>query len=996
MLKKNNRLSAALVRNKYSVLAFGVAAFIMVIVYYCFEVIPFGDMTVLRMDMYHQYGPLFAELYDRITQGKSLLYSWNTGLGSPFIGNFSNYLASPTAVFMLLLGHQNMPEAISLMILVKAAFSAAFFSYYLRKVTGKDDFSITAFGVLYAFCGYFIAYYWNIMWTDAFTVFPLVMYGLECLVYHGKWRTYLFSLAFVMVSNYYMAYIICLFSVLYFAMCYLSRYNLTTKFTKKHYVDEEGNELKVRKKSDPEFRGPIRRFKNSRFLVTGCRFALASVGAAALAAFLLVPTYFILKSSSATSGTFPSEVKTYFNILDFLANHFTSLEPTIRSSGEDVLPNIFCGAITVMLVPLYLYSKHYTVWEKTGYVAMLGVLFISFNTNMLNYVWHGFHFPNDLPYRFSFVYCFILLVMAYKALIHIKDYSPRMLLTVGIITLSFIIMIQKVKSKNVTEDTVIITIAFIAFYTFLLILMRGGKYQQGAIALLLLCGVISEMAIGNTSHYVMHQAKKYYADDYQEFCDFKATLDAREPNDHYRMELTDLRARMDPSWYDYNGLSVFSSMAYETTSNLVHYLGVDGNVINSYTNNGYQTPVFNMMTSMKYIVDNTTTTPVQDEKLFTYVGESSEGKFKAYENNYCLNVGYCVKSDVLDWSYDYPNPFTVQNDYFEKATGIDELFTQREVDSFEYNGVDEIPLHSLTGEINYTRSGTDGTSLTAIYNISESKNYYLYINCNDFENVNVIYDDVSYNHDFDSEQLVGIGFIEAGTTLAIELPFESDAPTSGSFDLLLYSMDMEKFERGYNQLKSGELNVTTFTDTTIEGTVNAAEDCLFYTSIPYDEGWQVTVDGKRVSVETLRDCEIGNGFLGFSLDQGEHTIKLKYVPRGLLIGCGVSAATALLLFVLLFVLRKKKFVAQHVDGYSDQTNHIYEQYVIPQEEPEAQAEQSETESTEPTPDDAEATEPMSDEAEQEPAAETEPEEMNPVETDAEETDLSESDDNQQI
>ena len=121
-------MTAALSRNKYSVLAFGVAAFIMIIVYYCFDIIPFGDMTVLRMDMYHQYGPLFAELYDRITQGKSLLYSWNTGLGSSFLGNFSNYLASPTAIFMLLLGHKNMPEAISLMILVKAAFSAAFFS----------------------------------------------------------------------------------------------------------------------------------------------------------------------------------------------------------------------------------------------------------------------------------------------------------------------------------------------------------------------------------------------------------------------------------------------------------------------------------------------------------------------------------------------------------------------------------------------------------------------------------------------------------------------------------------------------------------------------------------------------------------------------------------------------------------------------------------------------------------------------------------------------
>ena len=39
-----------------------------------------GRMTILRMDLYHQYGPLFAELYDRLTSGESLIYSWDSGL----------------------------------------------------------------------------------------------------------------------------------------------------------------------------------------------------------------------------------------------------------------------------------------------------------------------------------------------------------------------------------------------------------------------------------------------------------------------------------------------------------------------------------------------------------------------------------------------------------------------------------------------------------------------------------------------------------------------------------------------------------------------------------------------------------------------------------------------------------------------------------------------------------------------------------------------------
>ena len=246
---KKNKLVQAASRNRYSLLAFGASAFVMVIVYYCFNVIPFGDYTVLRMDLYHQYGPLFAELYDRITQGESLVYSWTTGLGSNFLGNFSNYLASPTAIFMLLLGHKNMPEAISLMVLFKAAFTSAFFSYYLRKSTGKNDFSISAFGVLYSFCGFFIAYYWNVMWIDAMAIFPLVMYGIEQIIKNGRFRTYMFSLAAVMISNYYMAYIICIFSVIYFLIYYFSQYAFAEKFTVKRYYDAEGNRLKPQKAS---------------------------------------------------------------------------------------------------------------------------------------------------------------------------------------------------------------------------------------------------------------------------------------------------------------------------------------------------------------------------------------------------------------------------------------------------------------------------------------------------------------------------------------------------------------------------------------------------------------------------------------------------------------------------------------------------------------------------------------------------------------------------
>lgn len=99
--KKETKFSLFLKNNKYILISALIAFAVMQLVYFCFSLIPYGDMTILRMDLYHQYGPLFAELYDRLTSGESLIYSWNSGLGSSFLGNFYNYLSSPVTILIL-------------------------------------------------------------------------------------------------------------------------------------------------------------------------------------------------------------------------------------------------------------------------------------------------------------------------------------------------------------------------------------------------------------------------------------------------------------------------------------------------------------------------------------------------------------------------------------------------------------------------------------------------------------------------------------------------------------------------------------------------------------------------------------------------------------------------------------------------------------------------------------------------------------------------------
>ena len=168
------------------------------------------------MDLYHQYGPLFAELYERVMNGASLTYSWVSGLGSCFLGNYFNYLSSPIGAIIMFFGHKNMPEAIASMILIKAALSASTFTYYLKRSLKSQSFASTAFGIMYAFCAYMLAYYWNVMWLDAMVLLPVVLLGIERIINHGKPVTYIIGLALSMFSNYYMSYMLCIFSVIYF------------------------------------------------------------------------------------------------------------------------------------------------------------------------------------------------------------------------------------------------------------------------------------------------------------------------------------------------------------------------------------------------------------------------------------------------------------------------------------------------------------------------------------------------------------------------------------------------------------------------------------------------------------------------------------------------------------------------------------------------------------------------------------------------------------
>lgn len=880
LIKKSSNI---LKKNSSILFAAGGSALLMVLIYYFFNVIPFGDKTVLRMDMYHQYVPFLAEMYERVTNFDNVIYSWTTGLGSAIVGNYFNYLSSPFNILIFLFGHDNITEAVALIILLKCALSSATFAYFLKSSFGKDDLTIAAFGILYSFCSFFIAYYWNIMWTDALYLLPLVALGIEYIIKHGKCTLYCISLALAMVTNYYMAFMMCIFAVIYFLYFYFISNAADSKFVKLEPEEEKAQSFAFK-------------IKNSRFLVSGAKFALFSIVAAGIVAFALLPTYFALKQCSATSGTFPEEFKTYFNIFDFAVNHLADITPSIRSSGGNVLPNVYCGILVVILLPLFLFSKTISAREKIVSALVVVFFFLSFNTNYLNYIWHGFHFPNDLPYRFSYMYSFFLLIFAYKVLMRINEFSKNMILATGYAIAVFIIVAQKVESKNLTELSVYISLAIVAVYTVVLLMMRSKRFQASAMASLLMLCAIAEVSAADTNNFSMSQSKKNYAADLTTFEALKEDLDS-ENDGFYRMELAKLRARNDPSWYYYNGVSTFTSLAYEKLSNLQKNMGMFGNYINSYTYNP-QTPVYNAMFSLKYVVDNSTNY-VYDDAYYTK-GISS-GKFTAYENKYCLPIGFTVDSSVLNWTTDYSNPFDVQNEFFALATGQQNVLEPLTFTSASYNNVEGFDtLESSFFSYSLEDKNSEG-SVTFNVNCEEDSHIYVYVKSSSITNIDVITNSTTLSQDISKPYILDVGECNAAENVSVTINVPNEK-TSGSFDIYVYRINNEKFVDGYNYLDSGKLNVTEFDDTYISGNFTAKSSQILYTSIPYDSGWSVVLDGEKLDESDL--VKIGDSLLGVRVAAGEHTIEFKFTPTGLFAGIGISVIFAAV-FVLLFINRKK-------------------------------------------------------------------------------------------
>ena len=207
----------------YLVLSFLLPVAVMYLVYLVKGVHPFGDESVLVLDLNGQYVYFYEALRNAILGDKSLLYSFSRSLGGEFLGIYAYYIASPFSYLVCLFPQSRILEALLTVFLLKTGISGLTFGYYLHKTTRRPNkYLVWVFSVLYALSSYAIVHQHNSMWIDALMWLPLLSLLIEEMIKQGRYKLYVPLLALTLASNFYIGYMVCIYVVLYFFYYYLA------------------------------------------------------------------------------------------------------------------------------------------------------------------------------------------------------------------------------------------------------------------------------------------------------------------------------------------------------------------------------------------------------------------------------------------------------------------------------------------------------------------------------------------------------------------------------------------------------------------------------------------------------------------------------------------------------------------------------------------------------------------------------------------------------
>lgn len=947
----------------YLLFAFFIPAILMYLIYASMGIWPIGESSVLVLDLNGQYVSFYEGLRNALTGDMSLLYSFSRALGGEFLGMYAYYLASPFAMIVALFPQSMILEALLAIFLLKTGICGVTFGFFLhRHSSDKPTFSrinVVTFSCMYALSAYCIVQQHNSMWIDAVMWLPLVTFGLEELIKKGHYKLYTAFLALTLFSNFYIGWMVCIYCVAYFLFYYFRN-------------NENG-------KNNPK--GELTHFAKS-FL----RFAFFSVLAAAMAAVILLSAYYSLTFGKTTFSTTNWSFSTNFDLLDIFVKFLPCSYDTVRPEG---LPFVYCGMLTLLLIPVFFCNPRYSAREKICSGVFIAFFLLSFLIRPADLVWHGFQRPNWLNYRYSFMLSFFLLTLAYEGFLEIRRVRSGVMFCSSAVIVALLAVAQRSEfstfilgdssyhrdhevGKLLDLECVWLSVACVGVYLALLCAIKYAKKPRAVSAILavLICAELFGNGLCNCLDLGADVVYTKYTTYHNAIDPLRETVNTVQDSDlsFYRMEELTHRKSNDNMALNVHGLTSSTSTLNATTIRFLKNMGYFGK---SHETRYYPgNAVSDSLLGVKYILaplddssaeSRAATFLLTDPEL--YEEYYSDDGYTVYRNLYALALGYAVSGNIKDVEMsDYQNPYERLNAIVTAMLG-----SETEIEVFKPMTGQTVSTSNVTKSngnptstsnykypyINYAKSSDNSTAyvrytLTVPFidtpedvrdqianrgDTDYDEDYDEEEEEEDDEGIAVEYQYVffylpsefqreftfsaptgSYGNVYGggSERALFLGKVAEGGRATVTLTLQSQNLYVTDGVPLFYYLDCEVYKDVMTRLASSQLVIDEdYTDDHLTGTITTEGATTVFTSIPYDEGWIIKVDGKRVDTlgvmtdSTLGEKSTDGAVIAFDIsDGGTHEVELLYRPKTFTVGLALSIF-GILLFVLIIIFEKK-------------------------------------------------------------------------------------------
>ncbi|MER6212955.1 YfhO family protein [Streptomyces sp. NPDC001674] len=337
---------------------------------------PFGHTGRAVNDQANQYVPFHRALWD-LVHGQAagdVLFSWRGGFGQQFLSDYYTYLGNPFSWLAVLVPRTHVDLAVFLVTPVTMGAAAALMTVYLGKLQRGPWWQRGVLGACYGLCGWALSDASYIpMWLWGLVALPLLGIAVEWCLEGRRWTGAALLVALAWYGNFYTAMMATM------AACVLLGVRLLT-------LDLTGRQ---------RLRALVRA---STAAVTGILLTLP----------LLLPSFLSSGASQPTKAAAFDPVR-----LDvFLAG----LLPATHLWGGR--PRLYVASLGLVLAGSFLLNTRVAGRTRLVWAAATLLVLVSFQFPPTQYVWHGLAVPNGNPYRETFVFSGMVVVLAWLALAH--------------------------------------------------------------------------------------------------------------------------------------------------------------------------------------------------------------------------------------------------------------------------------------------------------------------------------------------------------------------------------------------------------------------------------------------------------------------------------------------------------------------------------------------------------------------------------------------------